>query len=159
MGTNFYFLTKNKELAETITHGRYEITDTPDWGYEIHIAKTSYGWLPLFQSYAYDVKDTNVISSVRRLKEIYNTDEVAIYDEYGTKYNWYEFDKRVLQFNGGTKENREIEQIQYDEDSPLVDKYMPNFVPVSHFEYADGKYTDSMYRDSDGYEFDTSCFS
>ena len=44
MGTNFYLMTKSKEVCEKHFGNRFELTDYPDWGYQIHIAKTSCGW-------------------------------------------------------------------------------------------------------------------
>ena len=50
MGTNFYMMTSDKEAANEWFEDSYELTDYPQWGYSIHIAKTSGGWKPLFQS-------------------------------------------------------------------------------------------------------------
>ena len=60
----------------------YELTDEPDWGYKLHVAKTSMGWLPLFQAHE------NGIRSIREYKEFYDTGEVNIYDEYGNNANY-----------------------------------------------------------------------
>ncbi len=58
MGTNYYFMTRNKELAhkhfavETdwgVTDMEYEIVDSKFLGYKIHLNKLSCGWRPLFQ--------------------------------------------------------------------------------------------------------------
>ena len=94
MGTNFYMITKNKTMASIYAPYSYELTDTPCFGYEIHIAKTSAGWLPLFQAH----KDG--ISSVAEYKTAYDTGEFRIYDEYGYEYNWDAFDDRVLTQHG-----------------------------------------------------------
>ena len=90
-------ITKNKELTQHYAPYSYELTDTPYFGYKIHIAKTSCGWLPLFQGH----KDG--INSVSEYKAAYETGEFDIVDEYGTSYNWDEFEDRVLKFNGGVR--------------------------------------------------------
>ena len=42
---------KRKKVGEKDFPYEYEIVDTPDFGYEIHIGKKSYGWKPLFQEH------------------------------------------------------------------------------------------------------------
>ena len=58
MGTNYYLMTRNKQLAHKyfavendwgITDEEYKIVDDPYLGYEIHLNKCSCGWRPLFQ--------------------------------------------------------------------------------------------------------------
>ena len=89
MGTNFYMMTSDKEAANEWFEDSYELTDYPQWGYSIHIAKTSGGWKPLFQEH-------NRIHSVNDIKLIMSTGKFSIYDEYGTIYTWNEFVKRLL---------------------------------------------------------------
>lgn len=139
MGTNFYFYTKNKTIAEKYAGWEYELTDIPDWAYEIHIAKTSYGWLPLFR-----YRET--MPAVKAMKEAYDTGEFKIYDEYNKEYTWDEFDERVLKFNGGIK--GVIKQ----------EKNNGEMIPISHFEYDNGKYAYLYLKDEDGYEFSKSNF-
>ena len=154
MGTNFYLMTKNKEMAQKYAPYSYELTDEPYFGYEIHIAKTSCGWLPAFQGH----KDG--INSVREYKEAYETGEFEILDEYGTAYTWEEFDKRVLKFNGGTRGAQKLQEIEVDKNSPFYDHNMPNHVPVSHMEYVyDSYWSNDYFTDPDGYEFDRREFS
>lgn len=140
MGTNFYFHTKNKAIAEKYAGWEYELTDTPDWAYEIHIAKTSYGWLPLFQ-----YRET--MPSVKAMKEVYDTGEFKIYDEYNKEYTWDEFDERVLKFNGGVESAIEDEKL---EDEKL---------PISHFKFSNGMYSHLYVKDKDGFEFSKGDFS
>lgn len=145
MGTNFYIHTRSKPLAEKI--GDYGLTDTPDFGYEIHIAKTSAGWLPLFQAH-------HGIRSVQDLKSIAEKEGVAIYDEYDKKYTWDEFVERVLTFNGGVKGVVKPEKLPAESElSRLRDPNMPDHTPVSHFEYGNGKYAHEYFTDPEGYEF------
>lgn len=147
MGTNFYLATKSKEIRDKYFGWKYEIVDEPDWGYEIHIAKTSCGWLPLFQMH-------DCFKSIRQLKELYDTGEFIIYDEYHKIYNWEEFDERVLKFNGGVRGAIPREYIEQDTTAPWFDPAMPNWSPVSHLEYANGAYSNTIFVDQDGYEFD-----
>lgn len=140
MGTNFYFHTQNKTMAEKYAGWEYELTDIPDWAYEIHIAKTSCGWLPLFQ-----YRET--MSSVKAMREAYDTGEFKIYDEYNKEYDWEEFDERVLKFNGGVKGAIETEKIEDEE------------LPISHFEYSNGMYSHLYVKDKDGFEFSKTPFS
>lgn len=151
MGTNFFLFSKNKALVQKYAPYSYELTDEPDFGYEIHIAKTSCGWLPLFQAH------NDGILSVRQYKEAYDTGEFKIFDEYGTEYNWEEFDKRVLQFNGGIRGVAPREKIEIT--SVFYDNNLPKYRPVSHFEYAHGRYSDEYFTDKDGYEFSIRDFS
>lgn len=154
MGTNFYMITKNKKMAEKYAPYSYELTDRPYFGYEIHVAKTSCGWLPLFQGHR------DGINSVREYKTAYKTGEFEIVDEYGNIYTWEEFDKRVLQFNGGIRGVAPIITIEVDKNSRWYDPRMPDCTPVSHFEYKYGYYSANDYfTDEDGYEFDRREFS
>lgn len=146
MGTNFYFFTKEKEPCETYFSGSYELTDEPEFGYEIHLAKTSFGWLPLFQAH-------DRCRSVLEMKSIYDTGLFRIKDEYGDWYTWEEFDERVLQFNGGVKGAIPTEPVKQDTSSPFYDKDMPDHKSISHFEYGNGKYTSQYFTDAQGYEF------
>lgn len=109
--------------------------------------------MPLFQAHE------NGIDSVEKYKEAYDTGAFAIIDEYGIIYTWDEFDKRVLQFNGGTIKNRVITSVDRDKSSMFYDCDMPDHIPVSHFEYGDGKYKDEYFTDKEGYEFCTKTFS
>ena len=152
MGTNFYLGTANKETAEKHFGYNYELTDMPTWGYEIHIAKTSCGWLPLFESH-------DCFQSIKQLKELYDTGSFIIYDEYGDIYNWEEFDERVLKFNGGVKGAIPLTEIKQDPTDRFYDHRLPGHIPISHFEYDFGRYAEDYYADEDGYEFTVHQFS
>lgn len=147
-------MTRNKEAAQKYAPYSYELTDMPYFGYEIHIAKTSCGWLPLFQGH----KDG--INSVCEYKTAYETGEFEITDEYGNIYTWEEFTERVLKFNGGIRDVMPLEKIEVDPNYPFYDPRMPDHIPVSHFEYKyDGYWKDDYFTDPDGYEFDRREFS
>jgi hypothetical protein len=146
MGTNFYLMTKSKEKCNQYFGWDYELTDTPDWGYKIHIAKTGGGWLPLFDA-------SNGMESVQQLKEIYHRGEFVIVDEYGNTYNWEGFDKRVLQHCGGVKGVEPRQSTLHSPTDRWYDPDMPDTMPVSHLEYGHGKYASEYFTDPEGYEF------
>lgn len=152
MGTNFYLMTRSKLVCEKYFGYNYELTDSPEWGYEIHIAKTSCGWLPLFQCHG-------CFKSIKQLKELYDTGEFIIYDEYRTVYNWEEFDERVLKFNGGVLGAVPREEIKHDVSNCFYDPNLPKYMPVSHFDYSLGAYANEYFADQEGYEFTTHEFS
>lgn len=142
MGTNFYMFTKNKNYKERLgPHCR--IVDEPDFGYEIHIAKTSGGWLPLFER-------NGEIDSVKALKKLAATGDFIIYDEYNENYTWEEFKKRVVDFNGGVSGKVQGKIVNIN---PFNGPTQYEEVPISHLEYENGKYRDSYYQDGEGYEF------
>lgn len=150
MGTNFYLSTNDREVCDKYFGYDYELTDTPKWAYQIHIAKTSCGWLPLFQSH-------KCFSSISELKKLYTTGKFKIWDEYGSVYNWEEFDKRVLQFNGGISGVQKKERI---EGKTYYDRNLPEYRPISHCSDQDctynfGPYSNEYFKDEQGYEFTT----
>lgn len=161
MGTNYYMITKNKILADELTDGRYELTDTPDWGYRIHVAKCSAGWLPLFQAY------TNGARSVKDYKEAYDKGDIIIADEYGSTFTWKQFDEEVLQHNGGRLGVIKPKEVMRRLMCIGHDSQMPDYVPVSHlpgtkqsYRYDYDKLSDwelrlTIFADPEGYEFDT----
>ena len=160
MGTNFYMITKNKTMASIYAPYSYELTDTPYFGYEIHVAKTSCGWLPLFQGHK------NGINSVSEYKAAYETGEFDIVDEYGTSYNWNEFEDRVLKFNGGIRGAQDPEKIERDKSSMFYDKNLPEYRPISHiggtkqsYKYDFDEFYNDYFKDSEGFEFDKRSFS
>lgn len=145
-------MTKSKEVRDQYFGYDYRLTDEPDWGYEIHIAKTSGGWLPSFEAH-------DCFNSIKDLKKMYDTGKFIIYDEYGDVYNWEEFDERVLKFNGGVLGAMPREKIVQDRNSYFYDPNLPDYRPISHFEYANGRYSSEYFMDEDGFEFSRREFS
>jgi hypothetical protein len=93
MGTNFYMFTNDKEIKKKyFPESTTQLVDEPEFGYEIHIAKTSCGWLPLFQAH-------QNIKSVKDYICLLHYCGVKIYDEYGKEYDWIEFEERVVNWN------------------------------------------------------------
>lgn len=152
MGTNFYIGTEYKNICDQYFGYDYELTDNPKWLYQQHIAKTSCGWLPSFQAH-------DCFKSIKQLKELYDTNNFILYDEYGNTYNWEEFDERVLKFNGGVKGAIPRQKTKQDPHDKFYDPYSPGYVPISHFEYADGRYASDYFTDEDGYEFTNHWFN
>lgn len=152
MGTNFYLATDNKDVRNQYFGYDYQIVDEPNWGYEIHIAKTSAGWLPLFQKH-------NCFRSVKELKELYETGFFIIYDEYNTIYDWAAFEDRVIKWNGGVDGAISKTYHKIDKNERFYDPDMPNYTPVSHFTYGNGKYAHMYFKDPEGFEFTNGEFS
>jgi hypothetical protein len=152
MGTNFYLGTSDKEARDLYFGYSYEITDEPTWLYQQHIAKTSMGWLPAFE-------ESCSVHSVADIKKLYDTGKFVIYDEYGNYYTWEEFDERVLKFNGGVLGAIPREKIERDTSSLYWDNDLPDYRPISHFEYGYGRYASDYFKDPEGYEFSKREFS
>lgn len=150
MGTNFYLMTKNKSIAEQI--GDFELTDTPDWGYEIHIGKRSCGWLPLFQSH-------RGIKSVKDIEKWCELPEITIINEYDEEFTWEQLKEELIYWNGGVEGAVPKEYHEVDPTFPFNDPDMPNYTPVSHFAYGNGKYAHYYTRDPEGFEFTEGDFS
>lgn len=154
MGTNFFFSTKHKEITDLFSTAEYELTERPDLHYEIHLAKTSAGWLPLFEEHA-------LLHSVADIKKFYDVfaPKITIIDEYGQTYNWNEFEERVLKFNGGVVGAMAKFPIVNEPDDKWYDPRLPEYGPVSHFEYRmtfDERQT--FFKDPEGYEFCSKSF-
>ena len=87
MGTNYYFMSRNKELMQTcfaekskwgVLGEEYTIVDEPYLGYWCHLNKLSCGWRPLFQKH-------RAFDSFRKLEAFYREHQadLEIYDEAG----------------------------------------------------------------------------
>lgn len=104
MGTNYYMITKNKDVAhkfaekleygDTVEYidGEYELCDEPDFHYEIHLNKLSCGWKPLFQIH-------RPFSTFSELEQFYNNykDDIEIEDEYGRKMSFEDYKDTVVE--------------------------------------------------------------
>ncbi len=99
MGTNFYLISKNRELIHEkfvivkngcVTENEYELVETPELSYRVHLNKLSCGWRPLFQGH-------KAFQSFRELEKFYltNKESLEIYDEYNQKLSWNEYRERV----------------------------------------------------------------
>lgn len=99
MGTNYYFMSRNKELMQThfaektewgVLGEEYIIVDEPYLGYRCHLNKLSCGWRPLFQKH-------RAFNSFRKLAAFYREHQadLEIYDEYRRQYTWEEYYETV----------------------------------------------------------------
>ena len=140
MGTNFYFFTQNRAVAD-LMGPRREVTDIPDLGWELHIAKTSCGWKPVFEEH-------EQIHSVRDLDKFYHDHQrgIVIFDEYGTEYSWPQFVERVIKH--GTPK-------VFD---PEIGMYTGNWRCESDNDCEPYNHWDGEYADADGYRFSTQEF-
>ena len=100
MGTNFYLMTRNKELAHKnfaieaewgIDCNEYQLVESPYLGYEVHLNKLSWGWRPLFQKH-------KAFCSWAELEKFYkdHKEDLEIYDEYERKLTLEEYKERVF---------------------------------------------------------------
>lgn len=170
MSTNYYMLSQSKGFAEKYFHGEYELTDTPMFGYEIHIGKRSMGWKPLFQEHkhAYD--------SVEGLMAFIKNNSVVLYDEYGIILIETELKENLIDWGGnqnkryykfvpegvkgtlfGNKEYlKEVNSGEkYDIVSPFNHKQYEKLMEPIERAFVDIKY----WEDKDGYDFTNREFS
>ena len=91
MGTNYYFVTKNKKLVREFFDGEYEIDDEPYFHYEIHLNKLSSGWKPLFQKH-------QTFKTFAELEAFFkkHSRSLKIRDEYMRFYTWDEYKEKVI---------------------------------------------------------------
>lgn len=151
MGTNYYFLTKDKKLARTyfaesskygndIISSEYEIVDEPMLGYKIHLNKCSCGWKPLFQKH-------KCFETFTDLKKFYKDhyDILWVYDEYDRLYSWNEYEELVI--DHANIKPRPVKWIyDYDELFLRNGRYLHTvnckpeeadiFTPFNHAEYS-----------------------
>ena len=119
MGTNVYFLSKNKDAILKYFGNSYELTDSPYFAYQVHVLKRSAGWLPLWQAH-------DNCKSVTDYKEAYDSGFFEIYDEYSEKYTWENFYDQFAKFNGGVRGAQKPERIQQDKNFPFYDRNLPD---------------------------------
>lgn len=173
MGTNYYMMTKNKKIAEKYFPGEYELTDSPDFGYEIHIGKRSAGWMPLFQEHS---KAYGSVEGLKEFLKIHNGD-FCIYNEYNDILTAEQLDEELFQWG----ENQEVKYLKYIPDgiedkicggkTYLVPSTPDNYdikTPFDHSEYFKlarrwedwCRHRDNPYsKDCDGYDFMKGRFS
>lgn len=99
MNTNYYMLSQDKEFVKKYFPEEYELTDTPMFGYAIHIGKRSVGWKPLFQEHK------NAYNSVEELIGFITKHSVVLYDEYGTILTEKELEENLIDW--GEKQTKQ----------------------------------------------------
>ena len=148
MGANYYFrIDKREEIKKAVDEFDFERARELMKENCLHICKCSAGWLPLFQT------QPGKFTSVREIKEFYELNKPAIVDEYERELSWEEFEKDVINHNGGVKGKVKPKKIKTPKDSAFYDKDMPDYTPISHFDYGNGKYNYMYRKDKDGHEF------
>lgn len=92
-------ITKSKKLAHQYFDDEYELTDTPEFRYEIHLNKCSCGWRPLFQKH-------KAFSTFQDLEKFYmeHKEDIIIEDEYGDKYSFKEYKNEIVEHGSLTPE-------------------------------------------------------
>lgn len=164
MGTNYYMMTKNKEIVEEYFSGEYELVDTPDFGYEVHIGKRSAGWMPLFREH------NKAYTSVKGLKDFLriHSDDFCIYDEYNDFLTTEQLDEELFRWG----ENQEVKYLKYipggidnkicGGKTYLVPSTSDDYdikTPFDHVEYSnlirkwENCYQADYLKDRDGYDF------
>ena len=133
MGTNYYLMTSKREYRGKLGDN-CELIDDPYFGYSLHIMKNSCGWLPLFQFHR------GIIHSVSDIKQLYDTGDFEIRNEYGDLLTWDEY--------------FEIFETKYD----LYRKGERKMVE-SHLDNKYRSYSIRYFTDSRGYEFTDQEFS
>lgn len=105
MGTNYYLITKNSDIAHKYFANNdmygtwdeeYVLRDIPDFHYEMHLNKLSYGWRPLFQIH-------KVFRSFTELENFYkeHKSDLTINDEYDNEYTWDEYKEKIFSHING----------------------------------------------------------
>ena len=120
---------------------------------EVHVCKNSMGWLPLFQI------QKGLWESVAEIKKHYKLTRPKIVNEYGEELTWEDFEKNVINWNGGYDGAIPKTPHKQDLSLPYSDPDMPPYTPVSHFKYGNGKHAHMYLKDFEGYEFAWSEFS
>lgn len=148
IGTNFYLMSRNKKLMReyfaveteyTIKDIEYEIVDEPYLGYKVHLCKLSAGWRPLFQRH-------KTISTFKEVEKfcLKNKSMVSIYDEYGRRYTWKQYFKKVYNHSQRKAEPRkwiyDIDPIFPDNGARLhmascTEQEAEIYMPFCHREY------------------------
>ena len=140
-------------MKEAVDKGDFELVRELIAGSKVHVCKNSGGWLPLFQA------QNNMWESVEEIKRHYAVIHPKIVNVYCEELTWEEFEKNVINWNGGY--DGAIPKTPYKQDLnlPYSDPDMPAHTPVSHFEYGNGKHAHMYFKDPEGYEFTWSEFS
>lgn len=96
MGTNYYFMSRSKELMQTcfaeksergVLGEEYTIEDEPYLGYRCHLNKLSCGWRPLFQKH-------RAFDGFRKLEAFYREHQADL--ELYSPFNHIEYEKTLL---------------------------------------------------------------
>ena len=140
MGTNYYLFSKNKKTMQDIfgEWGDFELVDSPEFGYERHIGKTSCGWKPLLQR-------SNAFETFNELKQIVEShNDLFIIDEYNCQYNLDEFEDMLVHHSKQRKEPVKwvLEENEFDPLRRMIlttvgcsEEEAELYTPFDHLEY------------------------
>lgn len=140
MGTNYYLFTKSKKVIQEFGEYGFELTDTPDFGYEVHIGKTSCGWKPLLQAapcYKTFAEFEKFFKKHRGLK---------IYDEYEVEHSFEEFKELLIAHPQRKKEPLKwvYKENEFDPARRKIlmtvdcsEEEAELYVPIDHITYAE----------------------
>lgn len=145
MGTNYYLFSDKKQFKEEF-EGAVELTDTPDFGYTVHLCKFSCMWRPLFQA-------NNVFKTYRGFEQYLDRNKlVPIIDEYGKVYTHTEFKNELFEkLSMPTYYSKWVFDTDHFGSQPYCHTVMceeaENEItcPYSHKEYQDG-YAEALKR-------------
>ena len=167
MGTNYYMMIKKKDIVEKYFPNEYELTDTPYFGYQVHIGKRSAGWRPLFKEHK------NAYDSVKGMKKFIkkHQENIRIFDEYAKEFTLEQLKEELITWG----EQQKIRYMKYiPEGVPdeifggkkyLVESTKDDYnitIPFDHVAYAklDNPWLNIKYwHDEDGYDFTDRPFS
>lgn len=146
MSTNYYLYTQNKDLVKKHFRDEYCLTDEPFFSYEVHIAKRSFGWKPLFQAHK------NAYQSVKEMLAFFkmHEDEITIADEYGREYFVEELEEELICCPEPPKMKYKI-----DHKRAVPDAEGDMESPLDHLEVAKrtGEMPASYWNDAEGFNF------
>lgn len=132
MGTNYYLMSKNKEFIKDKFGDNYCLTDSPYFGYEVHLCKVSIGWKICFET-------QKCYESVKDMCKVFreNKDEFEIYDEYNTKFEIEDFLKYVQERDKQIKKTKWIYQPNNMSNLKKDDNATEDYIctPFDHIEY------------------------
>lgn len=105
MSTNYYLFTSDKSIInkyklscvdEMYTHNKTVLK-----GYEVHIAKTAGGWVPLFQSHTH-------INTKQDMLQLLQEPDILLFNEYGKEIQIKEFIEQVVEYKKTDKDESHI---------------------------------------------------
>ena len=158
MGTNYYMMMKDKELVTKYFDNEYELTDTPYFGYEVHIMKLSYGWKPLFEWHENAYKS---VEDMLKFLEFHKMD-IEIFTSHvnrKSKYMKYVPEGVPNHFFGGRDYLVESTEDDYDIKIPYDHVEYHKLDPYNEKRWIDESREPLYFHDKDGYDFTKGSFA
>lgn len=165
MGTNYYMMTTDKEFVKENFINGYELTDTPYFGYEIHLCKCSIGWKTLFKYHP--MAYTSVKHMVDFLKS--NKDKFKIYDEYNEEQDLDKFIDYIVNRDSKAPRHKYVWDKNSFGNLSICDEAEDDYIesPFDHIKYLEfemrnnsyfNAYYEKYHNDTEGYNFIDSDF-